>query len=89
MSPKEALRCAWEVRAGIVPGVALPEFGKRWFVTSDVFYREGEMSDEEFKKEHPDGKSTFVKYRDEAYEYAKSLHDPRSLNWVEVVWIYY
>ena len=83
------MRCAWEVRAGVIPGSAMPEFTKRWLLTSEVYYQEARMPEEEFKAKFPDGKSTFAKYRDEAYEYAKQLTDPRGTNWVEISWVYY
>ena len=85
----DLLRAAWEVRAGVVPGVAMPELTKRWLLTSETFYQEDHMSAEEFKAKFPDGRSTYAQYRDEAYDYAKSLNDPRTLNWVEVSWIWY
>jgi hypothetical protein len=85
----ERLRVAWQVRAGVVPGVPMEELERKWFLTSEVFYAEQEMTEEEFKAAHPDGKSTFATFRDDAYEYAKSLNEPRALNWVEVTWIWY
>jgi hypothetical protein len=82
------LKVVWEVRAGVIPGTPMPEVGKRWYLTAETWHRE------QFKKEFPDSRSpsqtnTFVQYRDEAYEYAKSLNDPHSFNWVEVTWIWY
>lgn len=70
----EMLRTAWEVTAGIIPGKAMPEHTKRWFCTSDEYETNPEI---------------IIKKRDEAYEYAKSLHDPRYLNWIRVDWIWY
>jgi hypothetical protein len=81
-------RCAWEVTAGVIPGQPMPEYTRRWFLTGETWERENAMSDEEFKKECPDG-STFLRFRDEADDYAKHLHDPRSLNWVRVEWIWF
>ena len=88
-SPGSRARCIWEVTAGILPGKAMPEFTERWCVTSETFYREAELSAEDFAKEFPDGRSTFIRFRDEAYEYARNLTDPRSVNWVRVDWVYY
>jgi hypothetical protein len=84
------LKCAWEVRAGVVPSIPMPEYTRRWFLTSEIWNRENEMSDEEFKANHPDGKNTYATFRDDAYEYAKGLNDSsRYLNWVEISWIWY
>ncbi len=30
----ETARCIWEVQAGIIPGVPMPEYGKCWGLTS-------------------------------------------------------
>ena len=76
------LKCAWEVRAGVIPGHPMPEHTKRWYITSEVWHRENEMSEQEFKAHHPDGISTFARFCDDAHDYAKSLQDPRYLNWV-------
>jgi hypothetical protein len=62
---------------------------RRWFITSEQWELDNDMTDAEFSKAHPDGRSTFWNFRDEAIEYAKTLFDPRSLNWVRVDWIWY
>ncbi len=83
------LRCAWEVRAGILPGRPMPEHTKRWFITSETWELENQQwSDEEFKKRFPEG-STFLRFQELAHEYAKGLNDPRYLNWVSVEWLWY
>jgi hypothetical protein len=67
----------------------MPEHTRRWCLTSETWDAENEMTDEAFKAAHPDGRSTFWEYRDEAFEYSKKLSDPRSLNWVRVDWIWF
>jgi hypothetical protein len=89
ISPGTRARCAWIVTAGVIPGTAEEEHTRQWVISSETFYQEDEMSDDEFTKAHPDGKSTFKEYCDEAFEYARSLHNPRYLNWVRVDWIWY
>jgi hypothetical protein len=84
--PSGGVRCVWEVRGGVVPGHSMPEFTRRWILTAGTWHKEKEMSEEEFRESFPDGRSTFARYRDEAYEYAKSLMDPRALNWARVDW---
>jgi hypothetical protein len=83
-----ALRCYWRVSGGIIPGVEVPKYTRRWEMTSDIWEAENAMSEEEFKAAHPDGKSTFWKQREEAYAYAASLSNPNALNWVRVDWIW-
>ena len=76
------VRCYWIVTAGVVPGTDIDELTKRWVLSSETFYREQEMPEADFKKEFPDGRSTFARFRDEAHEYAKELNDPSVVNWV-------
>jgi hypothetical protein len=84
-----ALRASIEVHAGVIPGQPIPKYSKRWDLISDVWEREDAMSDEEFAIAHPDGKSTFFKMNEAAHEYARTLQDPRSFNWVRVDWVWY
>jgi hypothetical protein len=83
-----ARRC-WEVVAGIIPGLPIQEHTRRWVITGEYWERINEMTDEEFTKAHPDGKSSYVKFGEEAQEYARSLIDPRGLTWVRVDWIWF
>lgn len=89
VTPGTRLRCSWEVRAGIVPGSPMMEHTKRWHLTSEQWEIENQMTDDQFKVAHPDGRSTFAKFQTAAYDYANSLTDPRGLNWVSVEWIWY
>jgi len=82
------MRCIWKVTAGVVPGQSLSEHTRRWIITSENWEKENSMPEEEFKEEFPDGKSTYMKFRDEAYEYAKGLNHPQYLNWVNVEWMW-
>lgn len=72
---------AWEVRAGIIPGTPEPEFTRRWFYSSQDYEEDVARPQEE--------NTTFCRLREEALEYARGLHDPRRLNWVEMSWIWY
>jgi hypothetical protein len=47
------------------------------------------MTYEEFAQAHPGQRSEFVKFREEAEEYARSLTDPRSFNWVSIQWVWF
>lgn len=67
------LRAAWEVRAGVIPGVPEDEYSKRFTITSN----------------DPDDAEFFIKVRDEAHQYAKDLTSPARFNWVgiEFIWL--
>jgi hypothetical protein len=82
-------RCAWEVTAGLIPGTPIGEHTKRWCLTGETWEAENSMTEAEFQKARPDGRSTFIEFRDAAYEYARSLTDPRYINWVRVDWIWF
>jgi hypothetical protein len=71
MSPT---RCFWEVTAGVIPGHPLPQYSRRFGVTSH-------------EHETSNGDITVMKMV-EALEYARSLHTPESLNWVNFTWIW-
>ena len=34
----ESARAAWEVTAGLIPGQAMPEYTRRWALTSSEWY---------------------------------------------------
>lgn len=82
-------RCAWEVRAGIVPGTPMPEHTRRFVLTSDGFYADAELTEEQMKEKYPDGKNLFLQAQSEAMEYARTLQHPNFVNWVELNWIWY
>lgn len=89
VTPGVRARCCWEVVAGLIPGQPMPEFTRRWTITGEYWEKINAMSDEEFFKEFPEGKSNFQKFQIEAQEYARSLTDPRRVNWVRVDWIWF
>lgn len=82
------MRCVWKVTAGIIPERPEDKYYRRWIITSEEWERLNTMSDAAFKAEFPDGKSTFARFREAAYQYAESITDPNSLNWVRVDWIW-
>lgn len=81
------MRCAWEVTAGIVPGTPMPDYSRRWIITSECWEKMNSLSDEEFKREFPEG-SFYLRFLEEAHNYAKELTQPQLLNWVRVEWIW-
>lgn len=66
------LRAAWEVTAGMIPRDPMPEYSKRFILTS-----EDERDDD-----------TYVAKRKEAMDYATELMNPNILNWVNIEWIW-
>lgn len=78
----ETARCAWEITAGIIPGQPLPEYTRRWVLTSSEWYgADGEPS-------HA-GVALFCAQQAAAMEYARSLANPGALNWARVEWIWF
>lgn len=69
-------RCAWEVRAGIIPGTPIPELTKLFGMTSA-----------EYESDY--GKEIFTSRMVEAAHYAISLQDPNRVNWVSCDWMWF
>ena len=75
-----AARCAWEVRAGIIPGTPAPEHTRRWGLTAA-----------EWESER--GLQLFCERQAVAQAYASYLSllssQGREVNWVETTFIWY
>src|ERR1700751_1259978 len=83
-------RCCWEVVCGLIPGRdPLPEYTRRWVITGEWWEGLQNMSEDEFAKQYPNGQTEFITYQCEAHEYARSLTNPDSFNWVRVDWIWF
>jgi hypothetical protein len=76
----EAGRCAWEVRAGIIPNEAQQEHTRRWGLTSSEW-------------DGPDGLRLFTERAAVAAGYAGYLallsSQGREVNWVETTFIWF
>lgn len=81
------LRCMWEVTAGVVPGIAMQQYTKRWGLTSEAFHTELSKANELGEAEGPIH-SSFFDYQKQALAYAETLMHPVRLNWVRVDWIW-
>jgi hypothetical protein len=79
----KSARILIEVVAGIIPGTPIPEHTKKFAITSDVWYAEGEY---ENRKE--EAKMEVLKVYGLAQEYMRNLMNPQALNWVRLDWIY-
>jgi len=76
-----SLRGAWEVRVGLIPGQALPDYTRTFVYSSDDYERDRSAA--------AGDETAFVTLREQAFEYAKDRMNPHAFNWVEVVWIWY
>jgi len=77
----EALKAAWSVKAGLHQQHELPEYFRQWAYTSSDFEKDRATPD--------DQPTIFQKLDEEAHTYARSITDPRRLNYVklEFIWI--
>lgn len=69
-----ALQCIWEVTAGIIPGEVIPDYTRRFPVSS-------QPGTQEFHDE-------FLTAQGTAMAYAISIQNPRSVNWVRLDWLW-
>jgi hypothetical protein len=72
----------WTVTAGIIPGDAMPEYGRQWCYTDVNFEHDQSLGSSEEER-------IFVRMDREAHDYAKSVTHPSYVNWVKVefLWI--
>ena len=80
---REALKAAWEVRAGIIPGQPIPELTKQFFYTSRDHEEDGEHAKELGYQ------PLFMKQMACANSYHMQMSDPRINNWAELTFIWY
>ena len=76
--PMQAAKALFEVHAGIIPGIPMPEYTKRWCYTSDDYGK-----DKTVPKDEP---TIFSQRLQEAHDYAMGLSNPGYVNWVRVDW---
>ena len=75
-----AAKAFFEVTAGVVPKVSMPEYHKVWDYTS---------ADYEKDRNTPPYQPTIFSTRlKEAHDYAMGLSNPAYLNWVKVEWLW-
>lgn len=82
----QALKAAWEVRAGVLPGIPIPEFTKQFIYTSD--------DNEADNAANPGGKdpsyhSKLAKVRAEAMDYYLQVSLPNLNNWATITFLWY
>jgi hypothetical protein len=78
----DSARVGVDVVAGLIPGQPMPEYTRRWFITSDEWTVAGRT---------PDGQSELLAtVNGKAQGYAGLLMlQPDRLNWVQVQWVWF
>lgn len=79
----EALKAAWEVRAGLIPGQPLPEWTKRFVYTSAQVEEDGQHAKDVTYQ------TIFNKRQFEAMSYHLQMSNPQISNWAELTFIWY
>lgn len=77
------LRASWTVTAGVVPGMVESGLSRSWFYTGTEYDEDlkngGDMS----------ATSHFTRMMTEANNYATTITNPASINWVRVDFMWY
>jgi hypothetical protein len=76
----KACKALFEVRAGVISGVPIAEFSKRWTYDSEEF--------EQDRQTAQDQPTIFSTRLQEAHDYAMGLSNPAHVNWVRVDWLW-
>lgn len=98
----ESARAAIEVTAGLIPGQAMPEYTRRWGITSANWHEETNRDRDEYNasvaedSEHIHPMATtrqgelLTSTQGQAMAYAQMLMlQPNMLNWVRVDWVWF
>ena len=78
-----ALKATWEVRAGVVPGTAIPEYTKCFTYTADEYETDGAHATD------PAYQPIFMLRMAEAGIYQLQLSNPKLVNWAELTFFWY
>jgi hypothetical protein len=76
----QACKALFTVNAGVIPGIGIAEYCKRWSYDSDEYERD--------RATPQDQPTIFSKRLHEAHDYAMGLSNPAHVNWVHVDWIW-
>jgi hypothetical protein len=81
--PSHALKAQWIVTAGVIPGQKMDEYSKAWYYTSPDYEKDCERDPESTDP------NIFTTMLIEVNDYAMSITDPRTVNWVkmEFMWV--
>jgi hypothetical protein len=79
----ESARILIEVVAGVIPNAPMPEYTKKFAISSDAWYAQGK-----YEGKPEEAKIEVLTAYGLATEYMRSLMNPRSVNWVRLDCIY-
>jgi hypothetical protein len=79
----EALKAAWEIHAGLIPGQPMKEYTRRLIYTSTDYDTDGEHAKDEAYQ------TIFNARQFEAMSYHLQMSNPRLNNWAELSFIWY
>lgn len=89
----EAAKLIIEVRAGVIPRTAMPEYTRRWAITS----REYETMNDRAELGKPldqrsaawhEARDQWLRAHGESREYQATLENPSQFNWCERTWLW-
>ena len=76
-----SVRCAWEVSAGLIPGIPESDHTRRWWVTSPDYWSAAEKGEEALR-------ALIEEKEAEARAYYEELRNPNRWNWVRLDWVW-
>ena len=76
----ESVKLIIEVVAGIIPNAPMPEHTRRWYWLS--------RDQDALERGDKEASAKYISIAGESREYAASLENPRSLNWVRRDWLW-
>lgn len=81
--PRLAAKGAWQVTAGVVPGIGMAEYTARWDYDSAEYEEDGKHAKEVGYQ------PIFMQKLAMATAYCTQITDPRCVNWVHLEFIWY
>lgn len=72
-----------EVTAGVIPRQPIEEYTKRFVISSDAWYAQGQ-----YEGKQEEAKLEILKIYGFAQEYMRNLMNPQAANWVTLNWLY-
>jgi hypothetical protein len=83
------VRIIIEITAGVIPGMPADEYSRRFIISSEEWYGEGDASTPEKAAQlKHNSEEAVMKMYGYAQEYARSLWNPKIVNWVTTNWLY-
>lgn len=79
----ERARIIIEVVGGVIPNQPMPELTRRFYISSDAWYKQGD-----YENKHDEAELEVMKAYGLSQEYMRTLWNPSRINWVRCDWIY-